>query len=222
MTKQLSIAAALVLAVACKTDNAPTAKPADTPAAQSAKIDVKKQAVRPELPADGTPGAVAEGSPTDNPYGTEDGLPASYPVVPNTIVPEVRNPDLPDPDELSGRNVWRKRRKLDTNRDGVVDDDERDAAIFSRLTATHARLDANEDGVVSAQELSSAPGRMRFSNAAALDTDRNGDISPDELAAGFKARRERRAAGLEPPEPPPPPLPPPLPIDQQPVLPPPQ
>jgi EF hand len=167
MTKQLSIAAALVLAVACKTDTPSPAssRPAagDTATkARSGKIDVKP--VQPALPAAAAAGddkPAAGDSPRGNP---------------------------------AGRDEWRKRRdaKLDANGDGVVSDEERAAAMQQRVTAMRTRLDADGDGKLTPAELANAPGRMHFDNPAALDTNHDGDISADELAAGLKARRDQR------------------------------
>ena len=174
MTKQLSIAAALVLAVACKTDAPSSAPPApagqDTAAkARSAKIEVKP--VQPELPA--APAAPAAGdnkAAGDSPRG---------------------NP--------AARDEWRKRRnaRLDANGDGVISDEERAAAMRERVTAMHARLDADGDGKLTPAELANAPGRMHFDDPAALDTNHDGDISADELAAAMQARREERRARRE-------------------------
>jgi hypothetical protein len=164
MTKQLSITAAFVLAVACKTEAPSPASAApteDVPAAKprSAKIDVKP--VQPALPA-----APAAG----------DDQPAAG--------------DSP----RAGRDDWRKRRdaKLDANGDGVVSDEERAAALKQRVTAMHARLDADGDGKLTPAELAKAPGRMHFDNPEALDTNHDGDISADELAAAMQARRDQR------------------------------
>jgi hypothetical protein len=172
MTKQLSIAAALVLAVACKTDAPSSATPAptgeDTAAkARSAKIEVKP--VQPALPA--APAAPAPPAPGDDKAGGDSprGNPAA-------------------------RDEWRKRRnaRLDANGDGVVSDEERAAAMRERMTAMRARLDADGDGKLTPAELANAPGRMQFDNPAALDTNHDGDISADELAAAMQARRDQR------------------------------
>jgi hypothetical protein len=168
MMKQLTLAAVLVLAVACKTE---ASSPASAPAggaepaskARSAKIDIKP--VQPAPPA----------NPDDEPRLTTDD-------------PTLRNP--------AARGEWRKRReaKLDTNGDGVISEDERTAAMRERITDMRTRLDSNSDGKLSPAELTSAPGRMRFDNPAAVDANNDGDISADELAAAMKARREQRRA----------------------------
>lgn len=168
MMKQLSIAAALVFAVACKTD-APvpnSAAPAgdDTTKARSAKIDVKP--VPPALPP------AADQPATDQPQAAG-----------------------PRGDRRRGdRDEWRKRReaRLDANGDGTVSDEERTAAMQERLSSMRTRLDANGDGKLSPAELANAPGRMRFDNPEAIDTNHDGDISADELAAAMKARRDQR------------------------------
>src|SRR5689334_2387871 len=111
MTKHLSIAVALVFAVACKAD-APAPANAAPPAgnaapagegaagkARSARIDVKP--VQPALP---------EATPEDKPRD--------------------------DAQPRGNRDEWRKRRgaKLDADGDGVVSDEERAAAMRERVT----------------------------------------------------------------------------------------
>lgn len=163
MTKQLSMAAALVFAVACKTDAPPpgSAVPAgeDTATkARSAKIAVKP--VAPALP---------------------------------TVPEDKPSADAPPRDTPTGRDEWRERRKarLDTDSDGVISGEERAAAMQERLANVHARLDTDGDGKLTPAELANARGPMRFDDPAALDTNHDGDISADELAAAFKARREQ-------------------------------
>jgi len=166
MMKQLTIACALVFAMACKAEAPSPASPApggDAPTAKarSAKIDVKP--VQPALPA----------TPDDKPrLGADD--------------PAGGNP--------AARGEWRKRReaKLDTNGDGVISDEERAAAMRERVAGMHARLDTDGDGKLTPAELANAPGRMHFDDPAAIDTNHDGDISADELAAALKARRDQR------------------------------
>lgn len=167
MRKQLSIAVALVFAVACKTDAPSPANGApanttpggqDSPAkVRSGKIDVKPVApALPPAPADDKPGT------GDTPRGN--------------------------------REDWRKRRdaKLDANGDGIVSDEERAAAMRERAATMRTRLDADGDGKLTPAELANAPGRMHFDDPAAIDTNHDGDISADELAAALKARRDQR------------------------------
>jgi Ca2+-binding EF-hand superfamily protein len=91
------------------------------------------------------------------------------------------------------RADWRRRRdaRLDSNGDGVISGEERDAAMKERMANMRTRLDADGDGKVSPAELAAARGRMHFDNAEALDINHDGDISAEELAAGFKARRDQ-------------------------------
>lgn len=162
MTKQLSLAAALVFAVACKTD-APSpgsAAPAGEAATKtrSAKIAVKP--APPALPAAPGDRPSADAPPRDPPIGGE----------------EWRE---------------RRKARLDTDGDGVISDEERAAAMHERLANVHARFDTDADGKLTPAELANARGPMRFDDPAALDTNHDGDISADELAAAFKARREQ-------------------------------
>jgi hypothetical protein len=171
MTKQLSIAAALVLAMACKTESAaPGAKAPEgdsTTKARSAKIEVKP--VPPALPE-----APQAGDP-----------PASVPRSEN------RRGDG-DRDEWRQRREARREARIDIDGDGTVSDEERAAVMQDRLAVRRTRLDTNGDGRLTPDELASAPGRMRIDDPAAIDTNRDGDISTDELAAAMKARRDQR------------------------------
>jgi len=171
MKKQLTIVAALMFAVACKTD-APSQSSA-APAAgdssakpRSAKIEVKPVQPPPAAPALPEP-----------PSGASE---------PRVVVP-------PAGDNAVERGEWRRRRdaRLDTDGDGVVSGAERDAAMKERMVNMRSRLDTDGDGKVSPEELARGRGRMRFDDPAALDTNHDGDISADELAAGFRARREQ-------------------------------
>ena len=163
MKKQLTLAAALVLAVACKTEAPSPASPgpggeAHSGKARSAKIDLK-----PSLPA----------SPDDPPPADTEG--------PARGTPGAR-------EEWRKRRMAR----LDTNGDGVISDEERAAAARERIAGMHARLDSDGDGKLTPAELANAPGRMHFDDPAAVDTNHDGDISADELAAALKARRDQR------------------------------
>ena len=91
---------------------------------------------------------------------------------------------------------WRAKRaaRLDTDGDGTISDDEREAALHNRAEMMHRRLDADGDGKLTPAELEGARGRMRFDDRGALDTNHDGEISADELAAGMKARNDRRRA----------------------------
>ena len=170
--KQLSLAAVLVFAVACKTDTPASTNAAPSPAntapaggetatkARSAKIDVKP--VQPALPAAADSADPAAPATDDKPRGN--------------------------------RGEWRKRRdaRLDANGDGVVSDEERAAAMQQRVTNMRTRFDTDGDGKLTPAELANARGRMHFDDPAALDTNHDGDISADELAAALKARRDQR------------------------------
>jgi hypothetical protein len=179
MMKQLSMVAALVIAagagmVACKTDapsqqNAAPAAEESSARARSAKIDIKPTQPPPAQPALPAPPA----DPSDS----------------NATVP-------PPGDNPVPRAEWRRRRdaRLDSNGDGVISGEERDAAMKERMANMRTRIDSDGDGKVSPAELAAARGRMHFDNAEALDTDHDGDISADELAAGYKARADARRA----------------------------
>lgn len=193
MMKHLSLAVALVLAVGCKTDEPakPKAK-VETQPSRAAKVDIKPVTPRPELPTlPSVPGG--DEAATQPAQAEEENGPTHYPVV-QTEVPTIDNPPLRDEDEIRGRNVWRKRRRLDLNHDGKVTPDELAATSRKRMEAAHARLDLDGDGKLTADELASTNERLRFDNGEVLDVNRDGNISPDELTAGIRGRREQRAA----------------------------
>jgi hypothetical protein len=179
MMKQLSIVAALVFAIGCKTDAPSSAKstPAgDDPTAKSrsGKIDIKP--VKPALPSTAAP--TAPSLPAEDPPRADD---------------SPRAADAPDSKDLRRR----RNAAVDTNGDGVITPEEREAAMQTRATGMHTRLDSDGDGKLTPAEMANARGRMRFDNPSELDTNHDGDISADELAAGLKARRAQRrdAAG---------------------------
>src|SRR5262249_37432541 len=138
MMKQLTMAA-LVFAVACKTDASPSSSAPSvvdgSARARSAKIDVKP--VPPAAPAPAGSG--------DQPGAAEPG-------------------DTPRADWRRRREA-----RLDANGDGVVSDEERAAAMHDRAVNMRKRLDTDGDGKLTPAELANARGRMRFDNPAALD-----------------------------------------------------
>jgi hypothetical protein len=182
MKKQLTIVAALMFAVACKTDS--PSKSSSAPAgddsnakARSAKIEVKPlqpPAAPPTLPAPQAPEAP--------------------PAAPEESTEPPRVIDSPTGDAVE-RSEFRRRRdvRLDANGDGVISAEERQAATTNRMENMRTRLDTNGDGKLSPDELAErGRGRMRFEDPAALDTNQDGDISPEELTAGMRQRREQR------------------------------
>jgi hypothetical protein len=191
MMKHLSIAVALALAVGCKVD-----EPSKATTSADEKSSNPRSAVRPATPRPQLPAVAAD---TDQAAAAEPGtvpvddLPTHFPVV-QTELPTVDNPPLRDEDEIRGRNVWRKRRRFDFNRDGKVSPDEVAQVSQRRMEAAHARMDLDGDGKLTADELASTNTRMRFDDGEKLDVNRDGNISPEELGAGLRARREQREA----------------------------
>lgn len=160
--------------MACKESKPadPAAKASPTPTEQP----TKQARPRPQLqPPDGTGSAA-----------TDDGR---------------ERPRLPDEDSEWGdpdsreaireRIEDRRRRReemLDTNKDGVVSDEER----VKRMEPMRQRLDTNADGKLTPEELASSERRrMPFTDPAAVDANGDGDISLEELDLAVTARRQQ-------------------------------
>jgi hypothetical protein len=168
--KQFTIVAALVLAVACKTDATSQKKAAPTGDDTSAKARTGTIEVKPAQPAPTAPAVPAPSTESTEPP------PASEPPPSDNPMPARRDAHL------------------DTNGDGVVSAEEREAGLQERAANLHQRFDRDGDGKFSLDELMSSRVRRRFSDPLALDTNNDGDISVEELAAGLRARSEARGA----------------------------
>lgn len=107
--------------------------------------------------------------------------------VPEPLAEGSNRPALPDEVRHHGDRMAR----MDTDGDGKISPEEREAAMKQRAATMRARLDTNGDGKLTPDELANAKGRMKFDDPAALDTNKDGDISADELEAGMVARREQ-------------------------------
>jgi Ca2+-binding EF-hand superfamily protein len=135
----------------------------------------------------------------------ERSRPGPAPSLPDT--PESRRGDRPrlpneDPRDWSDPEVredmrerMEERRKLreaalDTNKDGIVSPEEKQA----RLKPMIERFDQNNDGKLTPEELASSDRRMGFDDPVALDTDKNGEISLGELDAAITQRRTEMRA----------------------------
>lgn len=158
---------ALLLATACKSDKSPSAGQA-TPTERDPALAPKDRKA-PSLPGD--PDSVKR---------------ADQPAARDWNDPAIR-------EELDNAREERRKRMdatLDTNHDGVVSAEERQA----RLKPMFERLDANGDGKLTLDELSQSTGRMSFSDPAAVDTNKDGVISMDELDAAVTAKRDQMRA----------------------------
>ena len=140
----------------------------------------------------------------DEPTQVERSRPTPRPSLP-TDTPEAERPrprlpdgareprDYSDPavqEEMRARMEERRKRReemLDTNKDGVVSPDERQARLVPMLE----RFDQNNDGKLTPEELAHSNRRMAFDDPAAVDTNKDGEISLAELDAAVTARREQ-------------------------------
>jgi hypothetical protein len=173
--KQFTIVAALVLAVACKTDATSQKKAAPTGDDTSAKARTGTIEVKPAQPAPTAPAVPA-------------------PSTESTEPPPASEPPPSEPPPSDNPMPARRDAHLDTNGDGVVSAEEREAGLQERTVNLLKRFDRDGDGKLSLDEFMRSRMRRRFSDPVALDTNNDGDISADELAAGFRARGEARAA----------------------------
>ena len=107
--------------------------------------------------------------------------------VPAPLAEGSDRPALPEESRHHGDRMAR----MDTDGDGKISPEEREAAMKERVTKMRTRLDTNGDGKLTPDELANGHGRMKFDDPAALDTNKDGDISADELEAGMTARREQ-------------------------------
>ncbi len=102
-----------------------------------------------------------------------------------------RDRDPAEREEMRTRREERRQQReemLDTNKDGVVSDAERQ----QRMEPMRKRLDADGDGKLTPEELTaSSDRRMGFDDPAAVDTNKDGEISLAELDVAVTARREQ-------------------------------
>ncbi|HEY5923229.1 MAG TPA: hypothetical protein VIV11_16230 [Kofleriaceae bacterium] len=168
---------ATLFGVACKGEEKKAAPAADQPS-EATQVE-RSRTPRPSLPDPGS---------SDTPDDRR----------PRPRLPDgAREPrDYSDPEAREEmRERMEERRKLreaalDTNKDGIVSPEERQA----RLQPMLKRFDQNDDGKLTPEELASSDRRMGFDDPAALDTDKNGEISLAELDAAVTARREQMRA----------------------------
>lgn len=144
--------------------------------------------------------APAETKPSEPATQVERARPRpSLPDSPSTPDHERVRPRLPDEtprdwndpafrEEMEARREERRKAReaaLDTNKDGVVSPEEKQA----RLKPMIARFDQNGDGKLTPDELATSNRRMVFDDPGAVDTDKNGEISLQELDAAVTQRR---------------------------------
>jgi Ca2+-binding EF-hand superfamily protein len=161
--------------LACKSESKPA------PAGE-AKTEEATKVERPRVPRPSLP---------DSPATSDDNRPR--PRLPDGA----REPrDWSDPaarEEMRARMEERRKMReqaLDTNKDGVISPEERQA----RLKPMIERFDQNSDGKLTPEELASSDRRMGFDDPAAIDSDKDGEISLKELDAAVTARRDQMRA----------------------------
>jgi hypothetical protein len=81
--------------------------------------------------------------------------------------------------------------RLDTNKDGVVSDEERGAARQARAEDMHARLDRDGDGKVTTAELAAGRFGRMGGDMTAADANADGQVTVEELDSMMKNRPER-------------------------------
>jgi hypothetical protein len=83
------------------------------------------------------------------------------------------------------------RRPIDTDGDGVISPQEREAAREARAKRMVDRFDTNHDGKLTTDELAAGGSGMRgrFMDAKSADKNNDGEISPAELEAAIQERR---------------------------------
>lgn len=164
---------ACLFVVACKGEEAKPAPAASAPSEAATKVERSRP--RPSLPdSPNTPDERRERPrlPRENPRDWSD--------------PEAQ-------EEMRARMEERRKAReaaLDTNKDGVLSPEERQA----RLRPMIDRFDQNGDGKLTPDELASSERRMGFDDPAAIDTDKNGEISLSELDAAVTQRRAEMRA----------------------------
>jgi Ca2+-binding EF-hand superfamily protein len=102
--------------------------------------------------------------------------------------------EISDQEREAARDVRQKSMldRFDKNKDGTLDETERAEIRRERSAEMHKRLDRDGDGTLTLDELK----QSRFRNFGAdVDADHDGNISDDELDAALKARGGRWLRG---------------------------
>jgi hypothetical protein len=140
---------------------------------------------------DSKPNPAPSPSPSEQAPAPRAHTPGARPSLPSEAVDNGPRPELPGVDN---------RRRIDTDGDGVVSPEEREAARAARAQRMQERLDANHDGKVTPDELAAAGSAShgpRFADPKAVDTNNDGEISPEELQQALvERRRQWRASRL--------------------------
>ena len=111
--------------------------------------------------------------------------PGARPALPSEATDDEPRPELPGVDN---------RRRIDTDGDGVISPEERQAARVARAKRMQEWIDANHDGKVTPDELAAAGSAShgpRFADPRAVDANNDGEISSDELQQALAERRRQ-------------------------------
>ncbi|MBA3498769.1 MAG: hypothetical protein M4D80_11560 [Myxococcota bacterium] len=189
MLKTLTLALSLAAFAGCKTDAPASSEKSRTTEAPSNAKPRSGKIDLPTLPQQPTPNAPA----IDN--DDDDDRAVSRQAREERRRQRMGDADTNGDGEISDeeRQAARAKReqemkdRLDANKDGVVSEEERNNAMRQRAVDMHARFDKDGDGKVSSVELEAAPfGRFD----ASADTNNDGQVSVDELDTAIRERRQ--------------------------------
>ena len=155
----------LVTVAACKTDDAPATAPGGGGAG--------------EVTASPSGGPPARSGKID--------LPPRAPSLPGAVAEGKSATPAPD-DGARGDRGERRRQMTDTDGDGNISEEEREAMSQQRQQRMIERLDADGDGKVSEEERGAARRERTEGMRARLDANGDGKVTADELAGARRAR----------------------------------
>jgi hypothetical protein len=167
----------LALASGCKSDSAAAKASATDPDTSAAGGATTGEPADP-VPALPTPRRFRSGESPDDATGDDSGR---------------RRPGFRGPrSEEMRQRMAEMRQKYDTNGDGDINGEERDAMRQARIKERVSRIDSNADGTISREEAEATPGGRVLRDFDAVDANQDSKISPEELEAAMSERQSRR------------------------------